>query len=96
MSLQAKICGLKKKIEVESEREPTRSISTIQFKPKTDIADKAGSRRSLNAVALGALTKFTNIVQFRHLEEALLTHVPPKAAQINRNALQMGYEDALV
>ena len=74
---------------------PRTSVRVLHL-PLTDIADKAGSRRSLNAVALGALTKFTNIVQFRHLEEALLTHVPPKAAEINRNALQMGYEDALV
>lgn len=48
-----------------------------------------------NIVALGAIVQITGIVSKNSLEEAVLSRVPKGTEELNRKALQRGYEIAV-
>ncbi len=59
----------------------------------TDIAEKAGNRQSSNVVMLGALFGSGKMpIKLEIVKGAILERVPPKAADANLKAFEMGYE----
>lgn len=64
--------------------------------PIIDIAkNKIGKALVANIVALGAIIAITNIVSFESIEAAVLARVPRGTEELNKKALQVGYETAL-
>lgn len=63
--------------------------------PITELAaSKVGKNIVANIVALGVINGITNIVTKESLETAVLDRVPPKTRDLNKKALQIGYEAA--
>lgn len=60
--------------------------------PATRIAEKIGKRVVQNIVMLGFFTAITKLVTPESLEKAVLGSVPGHLADINRQALQAGFE----
>ncbi len=59
--------------------------------PFTRIArEKLGKEMAANIVALGAISKLTNIVSPRALQKAVLARVPKGTEKLNRDALKTG------
>lgn len=60
--------------------------------PITNLArEKCGRELVANVVALGAIVKLTNVVTLESLERALLARVPKGTEDLNRLALETGY-----
>ncbi|MEE9591859.1 MAG: 2-oxoacid:acceptor oxidoreductase family protein [Thermodesulfobacteriota bacterium] len=47
-----------------------------------------------NIIALGMITELTNIVTHEAIEKAVLARVPPAFLELNKKALQIGFEKA--
>lgn len=59
----------------------------------TEIAEKAGSPRTMNIVLLGALAATERLpVSIETLRETMTEHVPKGTEDINLKALKLGYE----
>lgn len=56
--------------------------------------EQAGKEMVANVVALGALTRITGIVSRQALADALLARVPGGTGELNRKALDLGWEMA--
>lgn len=65
----------------------------VKFFDGTALARAAGNEKTLNAVMLGALCALNVIPLARELIlESLLGMVPPRTAQMNQEAFNLGYE----
>lgn len=61
--------------------------------PITDIArGKAGKEILANVVALGAISKLTDVVKVESLEKVISERVPEGTEEINKRALYEGYK----
>jgi 2-oxoglutarate ferredoxin oxidoreductase subunit gamma len=61
--------------------------------PITKLAvDKIGKSLFANIVALGALVKITELVDFETIKKAVAKRVPPATIDRNMQALQVGYD----
>lgn len=60
--------------------------------PATRIAEKLGKRVVQNIVMLGFFAAVAQVVSRQALEKAVLGSVPESLAQLNRDALQAGYD----
>ncbi|MBP8625360.1 MAG: 2-oxoacid:acceptor oxidoreductase family protein [Syntrophorhabdaceae bacterium] len=64
--------------------------------PFTKIArDKLGKEMVSNIVALGAITKLTDLVSSKAMEKAVLARVPKGTEKLNRDALNAGMAAAI-
>ncbi len=66
--------------------------ASVYMIPLTEMADRVGLRRVANIIALAALAKISRLVEFEHLEAAVLTRSPIGSGSINLEALHRGYE----
>jgi len=55
-------------------------------------ADKMGKPMVANIIALGAINGLLNLVAKESLSEAVLKHVPKGTEDLNKRALELGYE----
>lgn len=63
--------------------------------PITSIArDELGKTIVANIVSLGMITQLTGAVPFEAIEKAVLSRVPPAFLELNKKALQIGFEKA--
>lgn len=63
--------------------------------PITSIArDELGKRLVANIVALGMITEITKVVSHEAIEKAVLARVPAAFLDLNKKALQIGFEKA--
>lgn len=77
------------------DRLPTRKDITIVNLPANDLAEQAGSSRSLNMVVLGALLAALPIFPLEALIESMEAHTPERNKRMlptNIKALRAGYE----
>lgn len=73
-------------------KEPS-STARIYTVPLTIIAqEKIGTKLAANIVALGVISELSKIVSREALEEALLERVPKGTEEVNRKALEVGFE----
>ncbi len=64
--------------------------------PFTKIArDKLGKEMVSNIVALGAITKLTDLISSKAMEKAVLARVPKGTEKLNRDALNAGMAAAI-
>ncbi len=62
--------------------------------PAMRIAEELGKKVVANIVMLGFFTGKTTIVSREAMEQAIISSVPPRFAELNRQAFQRGYEAA--
>lgn len=63
--------------------------------PITKLAvEKVGKPLFANIVALGALVKFTGLVEFETIKQSVAHRVPPHTVEQNMKALQIGWDAA--
>ncbi|WP_371376421.1 2-oxoacid:acceptor oxidoreductase family protein [Sporomusa aerivorans] len=74
-------------------REVPEKYKNVHAVPITQLAkEKCGRELFANIVALGTITKLTNSVSFAALEKAVLARVPKGTEEMNKLALQIGYQ----
>jgi 2-oxoglutarate ferredoxin oxidoreductase subunit gamma len=74
-------------------REVPEKFKNVHSVPITQLAkEKCGRELFANIVALGTITKLTGSVSFAALEKAVLARVPKGTEEMNRLALQIGYQ----
>ncbi len=63
--------------------------------PITELArDKVGKVIAANIVAIGMVTELSGILSKEAVEQAVLARVPKGTEEINKKALQVGYDEA--
>lgn len=73
---------------------PSGNFKTYSF-PITSIArDELGKTIVANIIALGMITELTKIVSHEAIEKAVLARVPAAFLDLNKKALQIGFEKA--
>lgn len=73
---------------------PSGNFKTYSF-PITAIArDELGKTIVANIIALGMITELTKIVSHEAIEKAVLARVPAAFLDLNKKALQIGFEKA--
>ncbi|MBI3752821.1 MAG: 2-oxoacid:acceptor oxidoreductase family protein [Deltaproteobacteria bacterium] len=73
---------------------PRGNFKTYSF-PITSIArDELGKTIVANIIALGMITELTKIVSHEAIEKAVLARVPAAFLDLNKKALQIGFEKA--
>ncbi len=55
-------------------------------------SEKVGKAIVANIVAIGLITELTGIVSKENIEKAMLAHVPAGTEELNKKALEAGYE----
>ncbi len=60
--------------------------------PATRMAEELGRKIVANMIMLGALTGISDIISFEAMRDAVLSMVPPKTKELNRKAVELGYE----
>lgn len=76
------------------EEVPRNNVRVVSL-PITGMArDELGKELVANIVALGALVELTGVVSKEKLMEVLLSRVPQKFAELNRQALEKGQQAA--
>ncbi|MEW6623693.1 MAG: 2-oxoacid:acceptor oxidoreductase family protein [Bacillota bacterium] len=71
-------------------------ISKVYQIPITRMAKhEVGKEIVSNMVALGALVGLTGIVSYQSLEKAVLARIPKGTEELNKKALNLGYEAAM-
>ncbi|SMC86396.1 2-oxoacid:acceptor oxidoreductase family protein [Sporomusa malonica] len=74
-------------------REVPDKYKNVHAVPITQLAkEKCGRELFANIVALGTITKLTGSVSFDALEKAVLARVPKGTEDMNKLALQIGYQ----
>ncbi|MDF2568464.1 MAG: padE 1 [Sporomusa sp.] len=74
-------------------REVPARYKNVHAVPITQLAkEKCGRELFANIVALGVITKLTASVSFAALEKAVLARVPKGTEEMNKLALQIGYQ----
>lgn len=69
------------------------SFKRVYAVPITQLAkEKCGRELFANIVALGTITRLTGAVTFEALEKAVLARVPKGTEEMNKLALQVGYQ----
>lgn len=66
----------------------------VWWAPLTNLADTLGVRRCANIVALGAFARLTGLLTFEQISQAVLSRAPGRA-EVNRQAVKLGYETTL-
>ncbi|MBI5327710.1 MAG: 2-oxoacid:acceptor oxidoreductase family protein [Deltaproteobacteria bacterium] len=73
---------------------PSGNFKVCSF-PITSIAiDELGKTIVANIIALGMITELTKIVSHEDIEKAVLSRVPAAFLELNKKALQIGFEKA--
>jgi 2-oxoglutarate ferredoxin oxidoreductase subunit gamma len=73
-------------------KEIPETAATVYHVPLTEIADSVGIRRVANMVALAVFARVSNLVEFDHLEQAVMDRSPFGSGPKNQEALRKGYE----
>lgn len=74
-------------------REVPEKYKNVHVIPITQLAkEKCGRELFANIIALGAITKLTGSVSLAAMEKAVLARVPKGTEDMNRLALQTGYQ----
>lgn len=74
-------------------REVPDKYKNVHSVPITQLArEKCGRELFANMVALGTIIKLTGAVSFAALEKAVLARVPKGTEEMNKLALQVGYQ----
>jgi 2-oxoglutarate ferredoxin oxidoreductase subunit gamma len=68
----------------------TKKIIAYPFSAKA--RELFGKEILANIITLGIIARFTDILSYSSITEAVLKKVPPHTVDINKKALQMGYE----
>lgn len=58
----------------------------------SEAREKVGREMVANVVALGAMARITGVVSRESLQEALLSRIPPGTEELNRKALELGWQ----
>ena len=73
-------------------KEVPEKFKNIYSVPITKMAkEELGRDLFANIIALGTVAKLTKAVSYQALEEAVLARVPKGTEEVNRKALQLGY-----
>jgi indolepyruvate ferredoxin oxidoreductase beta subunit len=72
-----------------------KAASRVCWVDGLQLAEQAGNAKAANVAILGALSALLDTPAEAWLE-AVETHVPPKAIEVNRTAFRLGREQALV
>ena len=74
-------------------REVPARFTNVYKVPITQLArEKCGRELFANIVALGAITKVSSVVSHDAIEKAVLARVPKGTEEMNKQALQTGYQ----
>ncbi|MBP2644098.1 MAG: padE 1 [Firmicutes bacterium] len=74
-------------------REVPERFKNVHTVPITQLAkEKCGRELFANIVALGTITKLTSAVSLEAIEKAVLARVPKGTEEMNKQALQIGYQ----
>ncbi len=60
--------------------------------PATQLAEELGNNRAANTVMLGFWTAIAGVVSREAMLQAVVTSVPPRTIDVNRQAFDVGYE----
>lgn len=60
--------------------------------PATRMAEQLGKKIVANIIMLGALSGITELISFEAMKEAVLAMVKPHTRELNRKAVEQGYE----
>jgi 2-oxoglutarate ferredoxin oxidoreductase subunit gamma len=63
--------------------------------PAMRFAEEMGKKVVANIIMLGFFTGKTNVVSREAMEQAIVSSVPPRFADLNRQAFQRGYQAAV-
>jgi 2-oxoglutarate ferredoxin oxidoreductase subunit gamma len=78
--------------------DPSMVIDTKDFDPIriefTALAEDLGRKIVANIIMLGSLTRIIRLIPEEAMEKAVLDSVPPRTIELNKKALQVGFEAA--
>ena len=70
---------------------PLGQFEVVKAPITRSAVEKVGKAVTANMVALGVISKVSGIVSFSSLEKAVLSRVPKGTEEINKKALEVGY-----
>jgi len=73
---------------------PEGAFKTFSFPIIGTARDELGKTIAANIIALGMITELTGVVTHEAIENAVLSRVPPAFLDLNKKALQIGFEKA--
>ena len=73
---------------------PSGNFKAYSFPITTIARDELGKTIVANIIALGMITELTKVVSHEALEKAVLARVPQAFLELNKKALQIGFEKA--
>ena len=73
---------------------PKGDFKLYKFPIIATARDELGKTIVANIISLGMITELTGIVKREDIEQAVLSRVPPAFLELNKKALQIGFEKA--
>lgn len=73
---------------------PQGDFKLYKFPIIATARDELGKTIVANIISLGMITELTGIVKREDIEQAVLSRVPPAFLELNKKALQIGFEKA--
>jgi len=73
---------------------PSGNFKAYSFPITTIARDELGKTIVANIIALGMITELTKVVSHEALEKAVLARVPQAFLELNKKALQIGFDKA--
>ncbi|MDO8427152.1 MAG: 2-oxoacid:acceptor oxidoreductase family protein, partial [Deltaproteobacteria bacterium] len=74
--------------------EPKGKFRLLRFPIINTAREELGKTIVANIISLGMITELTGVVTREAIEKAVLSRVPPAFLELNKKALQIGFEKA--
>ena len=74
--------------------EPKGKFRLLRFPIINTAREELGKTIVANIISLGMITELTGVVTHEAIEKAVLSRVPPAFLELNKKALQIGFEKA--